>query len=227
MGGRRIPTRPREKRPPKRKTLGMAGGLHGDSTALWGLLSIPRQIRPFTPEEDEIIRNWPQDRSLRELAETLGREYGTVKVRYWRLRGLKTRPQPRSSRRRARRGSPEDWQRIRNLCKLLVVTAHLRRESRLRGELATAPSWIERLLQAVSRHARRQRSLGQPSFLDEPDFLDEFFRHHSPGNKLPPLADALGAGPEPQDPNGPGAAWPESQHGHRPTDAAEPDADTR
>lgn len=194
------------------------GGPLSDSTALRGSLSISRRIRRFTPEEDALIRNWPQDRSLRELAQLLGREYGTVKVRYWRLRGIKTQRQPRPSSRRSQRGTPDERQRLQALWKLLLVTLHLRRHHLLRGELATAPNWAERLLQAVARHARRQASMGLPSLLDDPGFLDEFFQ--------PPLAGALGAGLVPDLPNGPGAARPESQHGsQRSKPAPSPGAD--
>lgn len=45
------------------------------------------RIRRWTPEEDAQIRSWPEERSIRDLAETLHRDYGTVKRRYWELRG--------------------------------------------------------------------------------------------------------------------------------------------
>lgn len=162
------------KDPPESETPWWAGGLHRQDTPEWRSLSIPRTIRPFRPDEDAIIRSWPPERSLRELAQTLGREYGTVKVRYWRLRGLKTLPQRRSSRRW--RPTDQDRCRIRNLLKLLVITQHLRAEHRLRGQLATDPDWVSRLVEAASRHARRQRRLDQTSWLEDPDFLDEYFQ---------------------------------------------------
>lgn len=121
----------------------------------------------WTEEEKELLRSWPKDRTLIELAELLGRSYGGVRIQHYRLigprNGRKKKTNKKERQLKNRFLTEEERIRFRNFVYLILKVQQMKEK----GNLIIDDDWFGLFFQSTGSFLRRRRKQGDYNILDE------------------------------------------------------------